>query len=171
VSYFVLQSLLGGQPGGAIIVVLVLFGMALGATILFVLLSFRRVRTKRTPAGALEAARWNAFRRYLTDFSRIKDAPVISLDLWDRYLVYAITFGVAEEVLEQARLHAPPELETNSSIFWFGHYGYTVGHTENAFAGLESALSGAFSPPSSGGGGGFSGGGGGGSGGGGGGAW
>ena len=171
VSYFVLRSLLSGQPGGAIIVVLVLFGMALGATILFVLLSFRRVRTKRTPAGALEAARWNAFRRYLTDFSRIKDAPVISLDLWDRYLVYAITFGVAEEVLEQARLHAPPELETNSSIFWFGHYGYTGGHTENAFAGLESALSGAFSPPSSGGGGGFSGGGGGGSGGGGGGAW
>jgi len=57
-------------------------------------------------------------------------------------------------VLEQARLHAPPELEDRSTIYWFGTYGYTGGHTENAFAGIESALSGAFTPPSSGGGGG-----------------
>ena len=119
--------------------------------------------------GALEAARWEAFKRYLADFSRLDDAPVISLQLWDRFLIYAITFGIAQEVLEQARLHAPPELETQSSIYWFGHHGFSGGHTENAFVGLESALNGAFTPPSSGGsGGGFSGGGGGG---GGGGAW
>src|SRR5690606_4350242 len=124
--------------------------------------------------GALEAARWEAFRRYLTDFSRLEEAPVISLDLWDRYLVYAIAFGVAEEVLEQARLHAPPELEQTSSIYWYGNYGYSGGSTQNAFAGITSALSGACVPPpsssGSGGGGGFSGGGGGGRGGGGGGA-
>lgn len=141
---------------------LIAVGALIGAIVLTVIVSFRRVRVKRTKKGALEAARWAAFKRYLADFSRLAEAPVISLELWDRYLVYAITFGVAEEVLEQARLHAPPELEGASSINWFGNYGYSGGHTENAFAGLESALSGAFSPPSSSsGGGGFSGGGGG----------
>jgi uncharacterized membrane protein len=169
-----LPPLLGRRPGGEVTVVLVIAGMVFGALALFVFLMFRKVRVKRTPEGAMEAARWSAFRRYLRDFSRLEEAPVISLDLWDRYLIYAIAFGVAEEVLEKARLSAPPELEQRSSIYWFGTYGYSGGHTENAFAGLTSALSGAFSPPSSGssgGGGGFGGGGGGGRGGGGGGSW
>ncbi len=131
------------------------------------------MRTKRTKDGALEAERWIAFRRYLRDFSRLEEAPAISLALWEKFLVYGITLGVAEQVLEQARLHAPVELEQTSSLFWYGNNGYGGGPTQNAFVGLESALSGAFTPPSSGsgGGGGFSGGGGGGSGGGGGGAW
>ncbi len=170
-SIFVLPGLLGGRPGGTAMAILIAIGMSIGATVLAIVLSFRRVRVKRTKVGALEAARWGAFKRYLADFSRLEQAPAISLELWDRFLIYAITFGVAQEVLEQARLHAPPELGDTSSIYWFGHYGYTGGHTENAFAGLESALSGAFAPPSSGGGGGFSGGGGEGGGGGGGGAW
>lgn len=172
-AFWILPTTLGGSSGGAAFSALLITGMVAGAVVLFVFLSFRRVRTKRTPAGALEAERWFAFRRYLSDFSRLEEAPAISLALWDRFLVYAITLGVAEQVLEQARLHAPPELEQSSSIFWYGNYGYGGGPTQNAFAGLESALSGAFTPPSSGsgGGGGFSGGGGGGSGGGGGGAW
>jgi uncharacterized membrane protein len=155
-SFFVLPGLLGGRPGGVAMAILIAVGMLVGAVILIVIVSFRRVRVKRTRAGALEAARWDAFKRYLTDFSNLEEAPAISLELWDRYLVYAIAFGVAEEVLEQARLHAPPELETRSSIYWFGNYGYTGGHTENAFAGIESALTGAFTAPSSSGGGGAS---------------
>jgi uncharacterized membrane protein len=168
-SFFILPGLLGGRPGGMGMAILIAVGMLIGAIILIIIVSFRRVRVKRTKQGALEAARWSAFKRYLADFSRLEEAPAISLALWDRFLIYAITFGVAEEVLEQARLHAPPDLQQQSSIYWYGHYGYTGGHTENAFAGIESALTGAFTPPSSsGGGGGFSGGGGGG---GGGGAW
>lgn len=154
-------------------VILLLMGAVAGAVTLFILLSFRRVRTRRTKQGALEAERWMAFRQYLRDFSRLEEAPPISLALWDQFLVYGISLGVAEQVLEQARLHAPVELEQTSSLYWYGNNGYGGGPTQNAFVGLESALSGAFTPPSSGsgGGGGFSGGGGGGSGGGGGGAW
>ena len=149
-----LPRLLGGRPGGGEMAVLIAVGVVIGAVALWILFGFRRVRVRRTKEGALEAARWDAFRRYLTDFSRLEEAPVISLDLWDRYLVYAITFGVAEEVLEQARLNAPPELEEQSSIYWYGNYGYSGGHSSSAFTGLQSALSGAFVPPSSGGGGG-----------------
>jgi uncharacterized membrane protein len=171
-SFFLLPRLLAKVPGGDVIAVLISIGLVVGTIMLFILLSFRRIRNRRSKEGALESARWGAFRRYLSDFSRLEEAPPISLELWDRFLVYAIVFGVAAEVLAQARLHAPPELETASSIYWFGNYGYSGGHSENAFAGIQSALSGAFTPPSSsGGGGGFSGGGGGGGGGGGAGAW
>ena len=172
-AFWLLPRMLGGSTAGAAFATVLIMGMIAGAVVLFVFLSFRRVRTKRTMDGAVEADRWNAFKRYLEDFSRMEEAPPISLALWDRYLVYGISLGVAEQVLEQARLHAPPELHETSSIFWYGNYGFTGGPTQNAFVGLESALSGAFTPPSSssGGGGGFSGGGGGGSGGGGGGAW
>jgi len=172
-AFFWLSRSTSGTPGTEAFPILFLVGAVLGAVGLFILLAFRKVRTKRTKKGAVEAERWMAFRRYLKDFSRLEEAPAISLPLWEQFLVYGISLGVAEEVLEQARLHAPVELEQTSSLFWYGHHGYGGGPTQNAFVGLESALSGAFTPPSSGsgGGGGFSGGGGGGSGGGGGGAW
>ena len=38
-------------------------------------------------------------------------------------------------VLELARLHAPPELESASSVYWYGNYGYSGGNRENAFGG------------------------------------
>lgn len=173
IAFFWLPGQLADRPELEGFVVLLLIGAIAGAIALFILLSFRRVRTRRTRQGALEAERWIAFRSYLKDFSRLEEAPPISLALWDQFLVYGISLGVAEQVLEQARLLAPVELEQTSSLYWYGNNGYAGGPTQNAFVGLESALSGAFTPPSSGsgGGGGFSGGGGGGSGGGGGGAW
>ena len=172
-ALFLLPKMLGGRPGIEGFLFLFFLGAIVGVVVLFILLSFRRVRTRRTKEGALEAERWIAFRNYLRDFSRLEEAPSISLALWDQFLVYGISLGVAEQVLEQARLYAPEALEQSSSLYWYGNHGYGGGPTQNAFVGLESALSGAFTPPSSGGGGGggFSGGGGGGSGGGGGGAW
>lgn len=172
-AFFLLPRFFAGRPGGEAFMVLFFIGAVAGAVVLFIFLSFRRVHVRRTKQGALEAERWMAFRRYLRDFSRLEEAPSISLALWDQFLVYGITLGVAEQVLEQARLYAPVALEEASSLYWYGNHGYGGGPTQNAFVGLESALSGAFTPPSSssGGGGGFSGGGGGGSGGGGGGAW
>lgn len=172
-AIFTLPRTFAERPGGEAFLVLFFIGAIAGAVVLFIFLSFRRVHIKRTKQGAVEAERWMAFSRYLRDFSRLEEAPSISLALWDQFLVYGITLGVAEQVLEQARLYAPVELEQASSLYWYGNHGYGGGPTQNAFVGLESALSGAFTPPSSssGGGGGFSGGGGGGSGGGGGGAW
>ena len=122
-----LPGLLERRPGGQTMAIFIVIGMVLGALALYIFLMFRRIRVRRSKEGALEAERWDAFRRYLTDFSRLKEAPPISLELWDRFLIYAIVFGVAEEVLQQARLHAPPELEQTSSIYWFGTYGVLGG--------------------------------------------
>ena len=72
----------------------------------------RRAWRRRTRTGQEEAERWEAFRRYLSDFPRLQEAPPATLELWERYLVYGIAFGIAERVLQGAQLHMPEALAT-----------------------------------------------------------
>ena len=78
----------------------------------------RRLWRRRTPEAETEAERWEAFRRYLTDFPRLDEAPPASLALWERYLVYGIAFGIADRVLQAAHLHMPEALAQASTIYW-----------------------------------------------------
>jgi len=160
---------------GAAVVVWVVFRRVFGNADSALGSTLHRMWVRRTPKGALLHARWQAFRRYLSDFSRLEDSPPASLALWEQFLVYGIALGVAEQVLEAARLHAPPEIAKGSSFYSPGIAGSISGPYIFSFANLEDDFSDAFTPPSSGsgssGGGGLFSGGGGGFGGGGGGAW
>ncbi|MGZ4359410.1 MAG: DUF2207 family protein, partial [Gaiellaceae bacterium] len=112
----------------------------------------------RTAASQQEALRWNAFRHYLTDFPRLKEAAPASLALWERYLVYGIAFGIADRVLQAAHLQMPEELHDQSSIFWISpNGGLGAGVSAFAISDLTSGLGSSLSPPSSGGSGGFGG--------------
>ncbi len=51
---------------------------------------------QRTPAGAQEQRRWEAFRNYLRDLTRFHDMPAAK-ESFERYLPYAIAFGVEKE--------------------------------------------------------------------------
>jgi uncharacterized membrane protein len=160
---------------GDVVLIAVGVCMAVNAVVLLVFATQVKLWRRRTKAGQLEAVRWEAFRRYLTDFPRLKDAPPATLELWERYLVYGIAFGIAERVLQGAHLHMPAELHDESSIYWISPNGdLGSGATALAIGDLSSGFGSALAPPSSSGssgfGGGFSGGAGGG-GGGGGGAW
>jgi len=173
-AWFVL-SLFGVNAGALIPLIFSnIFVFAIVAVVVWV--AFRRVFGKagsalnrmwvrRTSKGALLHARWQAFRRYLNDFSRMEESPPASLALWEQFLVYGIALGVAEQVLEAARLHAPPEVAHGGSFYSPGYDGSVTGPTGFSFSNLENDISSAFTPPSSsssGGGGSFSGGGGGG---------
>jgi uncharacterized membrane protein len=107
---------------------------------------------RRTPKGALLHARWQAFRRYLADFSRMEESPPASLALWEQFLVYGIALGVAEQVLEAARLYAPPEMAEiaeGGSFYRPSYDGSISGPFVFSFSDLENDLSEAFTPPSS----------------------
>jgi uncharacterized membrane protein len=82
----------------------------------------RRLWRRRTQTGQEEAERWEAFRRYLSDFPRLQEAPPATLALWERYLVYGIAFGIAERVLQGAQLHMPEALHEASSIYWISSW-------------------------------------------------
>ena len=68
-----------------------------------------RLWRKRSGPAQLEAERWAAFRRDLTDFPRLEEAPPSTIQLWERYLVYGISFGIAGRVLAAAHRHMPEE--------------------------------------------------------------
>ena len=103
---------------------------------------------------------WEAFRHYLHDFPRLADKPADTLPLWESYLVYGIAFGIAERVLEAAKVSFPGI--SSSPV-----YAPALFMPSFSASGFASDLGGAFPSPSSG----SSGGGGGSFGGGGGGAW
>ncbi len=74
---------------------------------------------RRTPEAALEVKRWEAFRRFLADFSAIKDAGPLLLRLWETYLVYATALGVAEKLLENLKLVAVERDQAPPRATWF----------------------------------------------------
>lgn len=48
----------------------------------------------------LEHRRWLNFKKFLTDFSALSQAPITLLAIWEEYFVYATAFGVAKEFLK-----------------------------------------------------------------------
>lgn len=100
-------------------VVIVALGVCavVNAALLLAGLSQGRLWRRRSPDAEVEAERWDAFRHYLTDFPRLQDAAPATLELWERYLVYGIAFGIADRVLQAAHLAMPAEMHNASTIY------------------------------------------------------
>jgi len=93
---------------------------------------------RRTPDAALEVKRWDAFRRFMTDFSAMEDAGPNLLPLWERYLVYATALGVAEHLLRNLKLVAEKLGQTVPSASWYRTSGMPGGGTGMSIGPLES---------------------------------
>ncbi len=126
-----------------------------------------------TEQGFEEHERWKGLKKYMEDFSLLNEKEIPDLALWEKFLVYATAFGIADKVLKQLKV-AYPQLADEE--YMRTHYApmyymdrYDVGRSFGSAAsrGYSSYASSQMSS-GSGGGGGFSGGGGGGHGGGGG---
>lgn len=73
----------------ALLVILALVGI--------ILVSSRPIRTHEQDKMSKE---WNGFKNMLEDIGNMNMREVASLPLWDEYLVYAVSLGVADKVLE-----------------------------------------------------------------------
>ena len=51
-------------------------------------------------AGLDEKEKWKAFKKYMEDFSLLHEKSIPDLILWEKYLVYATAFGIADKVLQ-----------------------------------------------------------------------
>ena len=71
---------------------------------------------KMTKNGIEEYTKWKAFENFLLDFSKLKDYPLPSIVIWEHYLVYATTFGIAEKVLKNLTLKLNFTLNDTSNI-------------------------------------------------------
>jgi uncharacterized membrane protein YgcG len=130
---------------------------------------------RRSPEGNELYRTYVAVRDFLRDFSRLEEAPPASVILWNRFLVLAVVFGIAEQVIEQLRVRMPdvvrdPQFQTSYWWVYGGVHGHSPISTVSQSFVSAAAVATSQMSSSSGGGGGFSGGGGFGGGGGGGGA-
>ncbi|MBF7097190.1 DUF2207 domain-containing protein [Alkalibacter sp. M17DMB] len=80
---------------------------------------------KRTKTGNEDYVKWKAFSEFLTDFSKLDDAVVPSIILWEHYLVYAVSLGIADKVINTMQI-VLKESDFNDPGLTFirGSYGY-----------------------------------------------
>lgn len=121
VYYFIRTSPL---PAGSF---LVLASIILAITGILCLISPPKVAGRWTQKGVDYHAKWQAFKKYLQDFSLIKDHPPESVAIWNKYLVYATALGVADKVIKSMEISLPEEQLNQSNIYLFHYYGgYTT---------------------------------------------
>lgn len=129
-----------------------------------------------TEKGNNQKNEWIGLKNYMDDFSLLKEKEVPDLVLWEKYLVYATTFGISKKVIEQLKIVYPQIMDQNT--YYDNRYTYMYLACNNNFGNnfmesldnsfgrvyntATSAYNSAHSSSGSGGGGGFSGGGGGG---------
>ena len=135
-----------------------------------VILVFARSLKRRTREAAELHAVYRGLRNYMKDFGRMQEKPPTSVVLWQQYLVLAIVFGIADQVIKDMHVAVPEVVNDpafSTGMWYMMAAGQGAPSFSSAFDSGFSAATVAATPKSSGsgGGGGFSGGGGGGGGG------
>lgn len=117
--------------------------------------------TAFTQKGLEENLKWNGLKKYMEDYSLLKEREVPEIALWEKFLVYATSFGIAKKVLKQIKAIHPEYWDAASSMYSTIYMNDMFAKTN--FASTFNAAYSTTTSSGSGAGGGFSGGGGGGS--------
>jgi len=120
-----------------------------------------------TQKGINEQVKWKAFKKFMVEFSLLKEKEIPQLVLWEKYLVYATAFGVADKVIKQLKISYPElnDTDTLNNMVLFSTLSGPNGLNTRFLSSINTSTSHMYSSTyssGSGGGGGFSGGGGGG---------
>lgn len=115
-----------------------------------------------TQDGVNMQEKWKGLKKYMEDFSLLDEKEIPALTVWEKFLVYATAFGVANKVLKQLKTVYPnideiDTIGTSASLYFMYHSNFTSSFSSS----INSSISSTYSS-GSGSGGGFSGGGGGG---------
>ncbi len=133
---FVFLSLISSYSG-------YILGYSLMASVLLVGVSFVLYVNsfdRRSKSGNEDFVRWRAFKKFLEDFSNFKEYPVTSIILWEHYLVYATSFGIADKVMEQLKLKLDLNDITEQTTFvtYFGYY-HPINCINSSVRGMRTA--------------------------------
>ena len=112
-----------------------------------------------TQEGIDEIAKWKGLKKYMEEFSLLDKREVPEIAIWERFLVFATAFGIADKVLKQLKI-VYPDIENTINVNTYPSM-YLMIHTDfsRSFSNtISNSMSTAYSS-ASGGGGGFSGGG------------
>lgn len=77
------------------------------AFISIIFISYVGTSQKRTKNGNELYLKWNALKNFMKDFGNFKEKELPEIALWEKYLVYAHVFGIAEELRKQMEVKIP----------------------------------------------------------------
>ena len=93
----------------------------------------------KTKEGALEYAKWQAFKRFLKDFGLLHEKELPEIALWGKYLVYATVLGCADEVEKAMKIHMETlNIESSSPLYLDYYYTNTLLHA-NLYSSIASS--------------------------------
>ncbi len=144
---------IAGSIIGGIILALITDGWALlpaaaGVVVWLVMLRMARRMPRKTRYGAEAAAKWRAFRTYLSDIRKYESLDEAT-DLFDKYLSYAVAFRLEGQWLrdfQQAGAPVPRWYHSADDIFTLPHSGgamwdaMTIGHYAGQLGGAGGDL-------------------------------
>lgn len=71
------------------------------AAVAIVITSYVSHIKRRSVNGNEEFVRWRAFKNFLENFGTFEDYSMPMVEVWEHYLVYAVSFGIADKVEAQ----------------------------------------------------------------------
>ena len=77
-----------------------------------------RVIKRRSPQAAELHAQYAAMRRYLKDFGRLQEKPPDAVVLWEHFLVLAVVFGIADDVIAALAMKVPEVVNDPAFAPW-----------------------------------------------------
>ncbi len=103
--------------------VALLMSILLGLVAIISIILPEKIAGQWTTYGEEYDAKWHNFKKYIQDFSLIKEYPPESIVIWNKYLVYATALGAADAVKKAMELYLPKEQLDGSDIYMFHYYG------------------------------------------------
>lgn len=93
---------------------------------------------KLNKKGQAEYERAHGLKRYMLDFSNLKEYDIPQLVLWEEYLVYATMMGISKEVIKHLKLVYPEITGLNEQQLNGRGYIYTYVYLSNRSVGGAS---------------------------------
>ena len=119
-----------------------LASVILGIVALISFIMPQKIAGQWTTYGEEYDAKWHNFKKYIKDFSLIKEYPPESVAIWNKYLVYATALGVAEAVRKAMELSLPQDQLEGSNIYMFHYYGGYIFLANTLDTGMATANAG-----------------------------
>ena len=110
-------AVLAASVGAGTAMVYIPLAMLVGGILLLVA---GRSKLKLSEKGEYDLAVWQGLKKYMLEFSRMKEYGVPELTLWEEYLVYAAMMGISKEVCKQLKLVYP---QVGDASFWDAYPG------------------------------------------------
>ncbi|MDY9924173.1 DUF2207 domain-containing protein [Methanobacterium sp.] len=119
-----------------------LASIVLGVVSIISLILPQKIAGQWTTYGEEYDAKWHNFKKYIQDFSLIKEYPPESVTIWNKYLVYATALGAADAVRKAMELYVPSDQLEGSDIYMFHYYGGYALLSSSLDTGISSASAG-----------------------------